>query len=111
MVVRARRILVERHGGGGPGLAAAAAVFAGGGGGEGSVVVSDAGLVDAVSADATQNPMSRRRNEHVLNYEEEMNEWQLPANCCPSQMSAQESFNGLQTLHGITQAWQYRLRR
>ena len=33
------------------------------------------------------------------------------ANCCPSQMSAQESFNGLQTLHGITQAWQYRLRR
>ena len=79
MVVRARRILVDRRGGSGPGLAAAAAVCAGGGGGEGSVVVSDAGLVDAVSADATQNPMSRRRNEHVLNYEEEMNEWQLPA--------------------------------
>ena len=79
MVVRARRIHVECQGGGGPGLAAAAAVCAGGGGGEGSVVVSDAGLVDAVSADATQNPMSRRRNEHVLNYEEEMNEWLLPA--------------------------------
>ena len=82
MVVRARRILVDRRGGSGPGLAAAAAVFAGGG--EGSVVVSDAGLVDAVSADATQNPMSRRRNEHVLNYEEEMNEWQLPAKSCLS---------------------------
>ena len=53
--------------------------FAGGGGGEGSVVVSDAGLVDAVSADASQNPMYRRRIEHVLKYEEEMNEWQLPA--------------------------------
>ena len=111
MVVRARRILVERHGGGGPGLAAAAAVCAGGGGGEGSVVVSDAGLVDAVSADASQNPMYRRQDEQVLKFAEEMNEWQLPANCCPSQMSAQESFNGLQTLHGITQAWQYRLRR
>lgn len=61
MVVRARRILVDRRGGSG---------------GRG-----DAGLVDAVSADATQNPMSRRRNEHVLNYEEEMNEWQLPASC------------------------------
>ena len=53
--------------------------FAGGGGGEGSVVVSDAGLVDAVSADASQNPMYRRRIEYVLKYEEEMNEWQLPA--------------------------------
>ena len=79
MVVRARRILVDRRGGGGPGLAAAAAVCAGGGGGEGSVVVSDAGLVDAVSADASQNPMYRRRIEYVLKYEEEMNEWQLPA--------------------------------
>ena len=78
MVVRARRILVDRRGGSGPGIAAAAAVFAGGGG-EGSVVVSDAGLVDAVSADASQNPMYRRRIEHVLKYEEEMNEWQLPA--------------------------------
>ena len=36
MVVRERRILVERHGGGGPGLAAAAAVFAGGAAGGGS---------------------------------------------------------------------------
>ena len=79
MVVRARRTLVDRRGGSGPGLAAAAAVCAGGGGGEGSVVVSDAGLVDAVSADASQNPMYRRRIEHVLKYEEEMNEWQLPA--------------------------------
>ncbi len=79
MVVRARRILVDRRGGSGPGLAAAAAVCAGGGGGEGSVVVSDAGLVDAVSADASQNPMYRRRIEYVLKYEEEMNEWQLPA--------------------------------
>ena len=112
MVVRARRTHVERHGGSGHGFVAAAAFFCWGwrrrGWCDGR---GDAGLVDAVSADATQNPMSRRRNEHVLNYEEEMNEWQLPANCCPSQMSAEESFNGLQTLHGITQAWQYRLRR
>lgn len=59
MVVRARRILVDRRGGSG---------------GRG-----DAGLVDAVSAEASQNPMYRRQDEHVLNYEEEMNEWQLPA--------------------------------
>ena len=79
MVVRARRILVDRRGGSGPGLAAAAAVCAGGGGGEGSVVVSDAGLVDAVSADASQNPMYRRQNEQVLKFAEELNGWQLPA--------------------------------
>ena len=80
MVVRARRTHVERHGGSGHGFVAAAAFFCWGwrrrGWCDGR---GDAGLVDAVSADATQNPMSRRRNEHVLNYEEEMNEWQLPA--------------------------------
>ena len=53
--------------------------FAGGGGGEGNVVVSDAGLVDAVSADASQNPMYRRQNEQVLKFAEELNGWQLPA--------------------------------
>ena len=80
MVVRARRILVERHGGGGPGLAAAAAVFAGGSAGGGWCDGrGDVGLVDAVSAEASQNPMYRRQDEHVLKYEEEMNGWQLPA--------------------------------
>lgn len=39
MVVRARRILVDRQGGSGHGFVAAAAVFAGGGGGEGGVMV------------------------------------------------------------------------
>ena len=50
MVVRARRILVERHGGGGPGLAAAAAVFAGGGAG-GSGGGGGAGAVVGVMPD------------------------------------------------------------
>ena len=50
MVVRARRILVERHGGGGPGLAAAAAVFAGGGAG-GSGCGGGAGAVVGVMPD------------------------------------------------------------
>ena len=59
MVVRARRILVDRRGGSG---------------GRG-----DAGLVDAVSAEASQNPMYRRQDEQVLKFAEEMNEWQLPA--------------------------------
>lgn len=48
MVVRARRTFVECQGGGG---------------GRG-----DAGLVDAVSADASQNPMYRRQDEQVLKY-------------------------------------------
>ena len=39
MVVRARRILVDRQGGSGHGFVAAAAVCAGGGGGEGGVMV------------------------------------------------------------------------
>ena len=62
MVVRARRILVDRRGGSG---------------GRG-----DAGLVDAVSADASQNPMYRRQDEQALKYEEELNGWQLPARSC-----------------------------
>ena len=35
--------------------------------------------MDAVSAEASQNPMYRRQNEQVLKFAEELNGWQLPA--------------------------------